>query len=233
MPNSFLDSDGVEHLAADIKALADNTYVNIDGDKMTDDLQIESPSINIGQTPSSDIYQNGLELVDVNGNLIGQFQAVSRSNGEIGAWYGASRNVGGSQIDNKVRMTVDGSGNTAVTVSQPGNWRDALALNPVAVSGLTAGSSDVNLGSNCYAWTIGNLCMVTLNIQITANISSGSTLVKGLPKNSSKQVSFAAAKGGTTYSAAMRIQGNATTITNDGAISQTGWYNAFFMYVMA
>lgn len=109
---------------------------------------------------------------------------------------------------------------------------DYMPLTPTAVTGFAAGAN-VSLGSNCYAWSIGKLCMVSLNMQITANISSGAALVTGLPKNSAKQVSFAAARGGTTYSAAMRVQGNATSVTADGAISQTGWYNAFFIYVMA
>ena len=98
-------------------------------------------------------------------------------------------------------------------------------------SGLTAGTN-VNLGSNCHAWKVGRMCYVTLNLQVTGSISSGAELVKGLPKNGASQVSFAAALGGSTNSAAMRIQGSATAITADGAISQTGWYDAFFMYIM-
>ena len=98
-------------------------------------------------------------------------------------------------------------------------------------SSLTAGSN-VNIGSNCHAWKKGGLCFVTLNMQITGSISSGATLVSGLPTNSSAQVSFAAALGGTTSSAAMRIQSGASVITADGAISTTGWYDAFFVYVM-
>jgi len=98
-------------------------------------------------------------------------------------------------------------------------------------SSLTAGTN-VNLGSNCHAWKKGDLCFVTLNMQITGSITSGATLVSGLPTNSSAQVSFAAALGGTSTSAAMRIQGGASVITADGAISTTGWYDASFVYVM-
>ena len=106
------------------------------------------------------------------------------------------------------------------------------SLAPVAVTTLQAGTN-CSLGSHCHAWTVGKFCMVTLNLQITGSISSGATLVKGLPTNSADRVSFAAAKSGGTQSAGMRIAGSATTITADGAISSTGYYDAFFIYIMA
>lgn len=106
------------------------------------------------------------------------------------------------------------------------------ALTPTEVTGIEAGTN-CSLGSHCHVWTIGKYCMVTLNLQITGSISSGAALVSGLPKNSGDRVSFAAARSGGTQSAAMRIAANATTITADGAISQTGYYDAFFIYIMA
>lgn len=106
------------------------------------------------------------------------------------------------------------------------------ALSPVEVTGLAAGTN-VSLSQHCHAWTIGKYCMVSLNIQITGSISSGATLVSKLPKNGASRVCFAAARTGGTQSAAMRIVENATTITADGAISQTGYYNAFFIYILA
>lgn len=237
---AFLDDTGVEYLAADIKALADNRYVLASGDTMIGnlyfnaaDVVIAADEIEQGTPPSSsNLYDAGVQILDRDANLIGQMQGVYTTDDKIGVYLGGSRDVNGTQVDNKIRFLVDSSGNRTITVSDSNAWLKALGLIPTAVSGLSAGTN-VNLGSNTFAWTIGNLCMVTLNIQLNANISSGSTLVSGLPKNSAKQISFAAARGGTTYSAAMRIQGNATTITADGAISQTGWYNAFFMYVMA
>lgn len=99
-------------------------------------------------------------------------------------------------------------------------------------SGMSAGTN-CSLGSHCHAWKVGKLCMVTLNLQITGSISSGATLISGMPKNSGDRVSFAAARSGNTQSAAMRIAANATTITADGAISTTGYYDAFFIYIMA
>lgn len=132
MPNSFLDSDGVEHLAADIKALCDNTY-----------------------TP----------------------------------------------------------------------------ITPTEVTGLSAGTN-CSLGSYCYAYKIGPLCLVHLNLQITGSISSGATLVSGLPKAARRQC-FAAAKSGGTQAYGMRINANATAITADGAISTTGYFDACLLYIMA
>ena len=106
------------------------------------------------------------------------------------------------------------------------------SLNPVAATGYSAGTN-CNLGSHTHVWKVGKFCMVTLNLQITGSISSGATLVKGLPTNSGDRVSFAAARSGGTQSAGMRIAASATTITADGAISQTGYYDAFFIYIMA
>lgn len=106
------------------------------------------------------------------------------------------------------------------------------AITPEAVTGMSAGTN-CNLGSHCHAWKIGKFCMVTLNLQITGSISSGATLVKDLPKNSGDRVSFAAARSGGTQSAGMRIAADATTITSEGSISQTGYYDAFFIYIMA
>lgn len=106
------------------------------------------------------------------------------------------------------------------------------ALTPTEVTGIEAGTN-CSLGSHCHVWTIGKYCMVTLNLQITGSISSGATLVSKLPKNSGDRISFAAARSGGTQSAAMRIAANATTITADGAISQTGYYDAFFIYILA
>ena len=106
------------------------------------------------------------------------------------------------------------------------------ALTPVAVTGWSAGTN-VSLGSHCHAWKIGKYCMVTLNLQITGSISSGATLVSGMPKNSASRVCFAAARTGNTQSAAMRITENSTAITADGAISNTGYYDAFFIYILA
>lgn len=106
------------------------------------------------------------------------------------------------------------------------------ALTPVAVTGWSAGTN-CSLGSHCHAWTIGKYCMVALNLQITGSISSGATLISGMPKNSASRVCFAAARSGGTQSAAMRITENSTAITADGAITTTGYYDAFFIYIMA
>lgn len=203
---AFLDNTGVEYLAADIKELADNRYVNIDGDKMTDNLQIESPSIDISQTPSSDIYQNGLELVDANGNMIGQFQSVSRSDGKIGVWYGASRDVGGSQVDNKVRMAVDGSGNRSITVSDSGAWRDALGINN-AVKEVTPSAVNVSSATDTTLCNSGSLSAGTYIIMFRASFASN---------NSGRRAIFlATSNGGSTYNGA-----NVTTAPANGSATQ-------------
>lgn len=203
---AFLDNTGVEYLAADIKELADNRYVNIDGDKMTDNLQIESPSIDISQTPSSDIYQNGLELVDANGNMIGQFQSVSRSDGKIGVWYGASRDVGGSQVDNKVRMAVDGSGNRSIAVSDSGPWRDALGINNT-VKEVTPSSVSVSSATDTTLCNSGSLSAGTYIIMFRASFASNSS--------GRRAIFLATSNSGSTYEGA-----NVTTAPANGAATQ-------------
>lgn len=96
--------------------------------------------------------------------------------------------------------------------------------------GITAGTN-ANLG-NSHFYKMGNICIVTLNLQITASISSGAALVNGLPK-AKQRTNFATAQSGSTRSAGMRIMQNATSITADGAISSNGYYDGFFFYEIA
>lgn len=98
-------------------------------------------------------------------------------------------------------------------------------------SNLTAGTN-CNLGSYCYAYKFGKFCLVNLNLQITGSISSGATLVNGLPKAKNRSC-FAAARSGQVQAAAMRIAANSTSITADGAISNTGYYDGTLLYVIA
>lgn len=106
-------------------------------------------------------------------------------------------------------------------------------LRPIKQTTPTAGTN-VNLGTNGgnnYVYRMGKLVIVSLNFQITGNISSGATLISGLPK-AATQVSAAASRNGQTNSASIRIQSGATAITADGAISSaTGWYDASFSYI--
>lgn len=142
---------------------------------------------------------------------------------EAGTSSANVENIGGLIVDDSL---------SSVSENPVQNKVINAALSPVEVTGLAAGTN-VSLSQHCHAWTIGKYCMVSLNIQITGSISSGATLVSKLPKNSASRVCFAAARTGGTQSAAMRIVENATTITADGAISQTGYYNAFFIYILA
>ena len=105
------------------------------------------------------------------------------------------------------------------------------ALTPVEVTTLQAGTN-TNLGTHTHAWKIGKFCMVTLNMQVTNTISSGETLVSGLPQNSGSRVSFASCRGASA-GIGMRIAANATTITADAGTTGKGWYDAFFIYIMA
>lgn len=103
-----------------------------------------------------------------------------------------------------------------------------VALAPVAQATPTAGTN-VSLSAYNYVYKVGNVVYVTLNFQVTGSISSGATVMSGLPAPVGRWV-FPIARSGATQSGSLRLNTNGTVVA-DGAISTTGYYDASFAYI--
>lgn len=211
---AFLDDIGVECLAADIKELADNTYVNRDGDTMTGnlyfngtDVVIAADEIEQGTPPSSsNLYDTGVQILDRDGNLIGQMQGMYTTDDKIGAYLGGSRDVNGSQVDNKIRFLIDGSGNRSITVSDSGVWRDALGINNT-VKEVTPSAVNVSSATDTTLCNSGSLSAGTYIIMFRASFASNSS--------GRRAIFLATSNSGSTYEGA-----NVTTAPANGAATQ-------------
>ena len=204
---AFLDDTGVEYLAADIKELADNRYVNADGDKMTGSLSMRTSNITEGNPPSSNAYgDESLLIEDSNGASVAQAQAVHTANDELGVYFGANRTVGGSQVDNKVRLMVNSSGERVVTVSDAGAWRDALVINNT-VKEVTPSAVNVSSATDTTLCNSGSLSAGTYIIMFRASFASNSS--------GRRAIFLATSNSGSTYEGA-----NVTTAPANGAATQ-------------
>lgn len=104
-----------------------------------------------------------------------------------------------------------------------------LNLIPYQYTGFTLNSTYV-LGtgfSHCYI--IGNLVIMTINIELANNIPNASVLISGLPKSLATQVPFSGIRGLDTGT---RLYLIGDKIYNDGVLTSGGWLNAQLIYTI-
>ena len=76
----------------------------------------------------------------------------------------------------------------------------------------------------CYSY--GNLCIVSLNIQLASSIPSGTALISGLPTSVTRFMCSGALNNGTS----IRFYVDGDKLYNDGAISTGGWLDGGAVY---
>ena len=212
MSQKYLNETGLSYLWSKFKDVLLG-YVSKVGDTMTGplflngaDVSIVSESISQGNPGASNIYDVGVNVFDVDGNLIGQMQGMYTSDDKIGVYLGGSRDVNGSQVDNKVRFLIDASGNRSITVSDSGAWRDALGINN-AVKEVTPSAVNVSSATDTTLCNSGSLSAGTYIIMFRASFASN---------NSGRRAIFlATSNSGSTYNGA-----NVTTAPANGSATQ-------------
>lgn len=206
MSQKYLNETGLSYLWSIIKG-ALNGRVNVSGDTMEGSLAIKTSNITAGSTPSSNAYgDESLLIEDSNGTSVAQAQAIYTANNELGVYFGANRTVGGSQVDNKVRLMVNSSGERVVTVSDANAWRGALGIN-YTVDEVSPSAVNVNTATDTTLCNSGSLSAGTYIIMFRASFASNSS--------GRRAIYLATSTSGSTTGSA-----NVTTAPANGAATQ-------------
>lgn len=126
------------------KTEADNRYVNVTGDTMTDDLYIAKDSANykttsehtyIATSANNNVSTNqssGLINRDMAGYGFGSFVTEQKTTGEIISVIEAKNvDTNADEHTNRIEVGIDKNGNNTYDVSSPSAFRSAISASPV------------------------------------------------------------------------------------------------------
>lgn len=162
-----------------------NGKVSKSGDTMTGDLTVKEHIVKVktalpSSTPAANDYENVIYGYDESGATVGYINLVHRTDGKKGIQLETVRDVNGTNVYNTVRLTVDASGNKAVTISADA-WLAALGLKDIttptsSVSDYASAASGFSLNSIAMRkW--GKVLQVGIVVERTGSAISSDTTV--------------------------------------------------------
>lgn len=149
-------------------------YVLKTGDTMSgaldikNNLNLDSTSYEVGTRPASNIADRLLTFKDKNGTILAKLQDVFFANGEIGLELATSRQINDSSYGPMLRMTVNESGNSSITLSPASAWRSALGLGTSGAFPLTIAQGGSGNTATYYTTTVSNICTASSDLTITS-----------------------------------------------------------------
>ena len=124
---------------SNIGAQPSGDYLIATGDAMEGTLSIKSANLVDGNIPSYDQTGEEVNFTDANDEVISYIRNVFNTTGNQSLEIGVVRTINDENYNNSIFLSVDGSGNPNITLSNNSIWRNAM--------GLTASDTTPNVDS--------------------------------------------------------------------------------------
>lgn len=121
-------------------------------------LVLKDTNFDISASSLSSAVYRTISVSDANDRLPLFIQAAEATDGTVTVSLGARRYndvfTGWVNVDNRINLAVDKSGNRTVSVSDPSAWRTAIGVRSKTVNGTTASNGNISLGVDSSSWHI-------------------------------------------------------------------------------